>query len=128
MADLQRSVYLAPYQDEPHLLLGRLYERAGRVGEAIDEFKVALWCRETAGARIALGRAYVASGDKAAARQEFERALILAPDSAEARDWLRKIGGLDPQAARDARPQSAGFIVLRSAAVTCPIPDSAKSN
>ena len=93
MANLQRSIYLAPYQDEPHLLLGRLYERAGRTSEAIDEFKVALWCRETAAARIALGRAFVAVGDKDAARKELERALVLAPDSAEAKDWLKKIGG-----------------------------------
>ena len=93
IANLQRSVYLAPYQDEPHLLLGRLYERAGRISDAIDELKVAIWCRETAAARIELGRVYVSSGDKDAARKEFERALVLAPDSAEARDWLRKIGG-----------------------------------
>jgi Flp pilus assembly protein TadD len=91
--DLQRSVYLAPYEDEPHLLLGRLYERAGRLGEAIDEFKVALWCRETVVARIALGRTLFASGDRDAARREFERVLVLAPDSTEAKDWLRKIGG-----------------------------------
>jgi tetratricopeptide (TPR) repeat protein len=93
IANLQRSIYLAPYQDEPHLLLGRLYEQAGRLSEAIDELKVALWCRETVAARIALGRVFVASGDKDAARKEFDRALVLAPDSTEARDWLRKIGG-----------------------------------
>lgn len=93
MADLQRSIYLAPYEDEPHLLLGRLYERAGRLRQATDEFKVALWCRETVGARVALGRAFFESGDRDAARREFERALVLAPDSAEVKDWLRKIGG-----------------------------------
>ena len=93
IASLQRSIYLAPYQEEPHLLLGRLYERAGRIGEAIDEFKVAIWCRETVAARIALGRAFFSSGDKDAAKKEFERALALAPDSAEAREWLKKIGG-----------------------------------
>lgn len=93
IANLQRSIYLAPYQDEPHLLLGRLYERAGRLSESIDELKVALWCRETVAARLALGRVYVASGDKDSARKQFERVLVLAPDSTEARDWLRKIGG-----------------------------------
>ena len=50
-------------------------------------------CRETAAARIALGSALFDSGDRAAAKIEFERALVLAPDSAEARDWLKKIGG-----------------------------------
>jgi tetratricopeptide (TPR) repeat protein len=93
LVELRRSVYLAPYEDEPHLLLGRIFRRTGRVGEAIDEYKVAIWCRETAAARIGLGSALFDSGDRAAARTEFERALALAPDSAEARDWLKKIGG-----------------------------------
>jgi tetratricopeptide (TPR) repeat protein len=93
VANLQRSIYLAPYQDEPHLMLGRLYEKAGRLSEAIDELKVAIWCRETVAARIALGRVFVGSGDKDAARKEFQRVLTLAPDNTEARDWLRKIGG-----------------------------------
>jgi len=93
VADLRRSIYLAPYEDEPHLLLGRVYQRAGRLGEAIDEFKVAIWCRESAAARIALGSAQFDNGDRDAARREFERALVLAPDSAEARAWLKRIGG-----------------------------------
>lgn len=93
VTEIQRSVYLAPYEDEPHLLLGRLFERAGRIGEAIDEFKVAVWCKESAAARIGLGRTYFQSGDRDAARRELERALVLAPDSAEAKEWLKKIGG-----------------------------------
>ena len=96
IAELRRAIYLAPYEDEPHLLLGRLYQKAGRFAEAIDEFKVALWSRETAAARLALGQALVGAGDREAARREFERVLALAPDStdaADARVWLKKIGG-----------------------------------
>jgi Tfp pilus assembly protein PilF len=93
VTELRRSVYLAPYEDEPHLLLGRAYQRSGRVGAAIDEYKVAIWCRETAAARIALGSALFESGDRGAARTEFERAIVLAPDSADALAWLKKIGG-----------------------------------
>jgi tetratricopeptide (TPR) repeat protein len=93
VADLRRSIYLAPYEDEPHLLLGRVYQRAGRLGEAIDEFKVAIWCRESAAARIALGSALFENGERDAARREFERALVLSPDSADARAWLKRIGG-----------------------------------
>ena len=88
---LRHAVYLSPYQDEPHLLLGRLYERAGRLPEAIDEFKVAIWCRETIDARLALGTALLASGEKDAARAEAERVLALRADSVEARALLEKI-------------------------------------
>jgi Flp pilus assembly protein TadD len=42
---------------------------------------------------LALGRALAQSGDREAARRALERALVLAPDSAEAREWLKKIGG-----------------------------------
>jgi tetratricopeptide (TPR) repeat protein len=92
-SELRRAIYLAPYEDEPHLLLGRLYERSGRTGQAIDEFKVAIWCRETAVARLSLGRVLLATGDREGAKREVDRALVLDPNSAEARDLLRKIGG-----------------------------------
>jgi tetratricopeptide (TPR) repeat protein len=91
--ELRRAIYLAPYEDEPHLLLGRIYHRGGRLTEAIDEFKVAIWCRETAAARLALAQALAASGEREAARVEVRRALVLAPASAEARALLAKLGG-----------------------------------
>lgn len=91
--ELRRAIYLSPYEDEPHVLLGRIYERAGRLSEAIDEFKVALWCRETAGAHVALGAALLESGDRDGARREATRALALDPQSADAAALVRRIGG-----------------------------------
>ena len=91
--ELRRAIYLAPYEDEPHLLLGQVYHRAGRLTEAIDEFKVAIWCRETAVARLALGQALFAAGEKDAARREAERALVLSPGLTDARDLLKRLGG-----------------------------------
>lgn len=91
--ELRRAIYLAPYRDEPHLLLGRVYQRSGRLEEAIDEFKVALWCRETVDGRVALGTALLEAGDRDAARKEVERALVLDPASAAARALLARIGG-----------------------------------
>lgn len=90
--ELKRAVYLSPYEDQPHLLLGRLYQRGGQIAEAIEEFKVAIWCRETAAARVALGNALLESGEKDAARREADRALILTPNFPEARDLIRRIG------------------------------------
>jgi tetratricopeptide (TPR) repeat protein len=91
--ELRRAIYLAHYEDEPHLLLGQVYHRAGRLTEAIDEFKVAIWCRETAAARVALGQALLDAGEKDAARREAQRAIVLAPASTDARDLLRRLGG-----------------------------------
>lgn len=93
VGELRRAIYLRPYEDEPHVLLGRIYQRGGRLPEAIDEFRIAVWCRDTAAARIRLGEALLESGDRDAARQEAQRALALSPESPEARALLARIGG-----------------------------------
>ncbi len=95
--ELRRAIYLSPYLAEAHLLLGRVYLRAGRVREAIDAFKIAIWSQETADAHVALAEAYLQTDDVAAARREVERALALDPTSADARklraDLDRRGGG-----------------------------------
>jgi Tfp pilus assembly protein PilF len=91
-SELRRAIYLAPYEDVPHVLLGKIYQRGGRLNEAIDEFKVAIWCRDSAEARVALASALLDSGDKDAARREVDRALTLDPNSADAKALLKKIG------------------------------------
>jgi Tfp pilus assembly protein PilF len=91
-SELRRAIYLAPYEDLPHVLLGKIYQRGGRLNEAIDEFKVAIWCRDSAEARVALASALLDSGDKDAARREVDRALTLDPNSADAKALLKKIG------------------------------------
>lgn len=93
IAALARAVYLSPYDDEPHLLLGRLYAKGGRSSDAMDEFKVAIWCKETSAARLGLASAYLDAGDAVSARREAERALALDPNSADAKALLKKIGG-----------------------------------
>ena len=93
MPELQRAIYLAPYDSEPHVLLGRLLERGGRLAEAIDEFKIAIWAKETPEARVALGAALLENGDAAGARREAQRALTLQPDYAPAKELLKKLGG-----------------------------------
>ena len=93
IAELRRSLYLAPYQTEAHLLLGRLYLRNGRIAESIDALTISLWSQETAPARVTLAEAYLAGGDIVAAQREVDRALMLAPDLIEARslqESLRK--------------------------------------
>ena len=96
IAELRRSLYLSPYQADAHLLLGRIYLREGRVAEAIDALTISVWSQETAEARTAAAEAYLAAADLTAARREIDRALVLAPDSAEAKALLQRL--TSPQA------------------------------
>jgi Flp pilus assembly protein TadD len=91
--ELRRAIFLSPYEDEPHMLLGTMDLRAGRVSEAIDEFKLALWSRESVAAHVALGGALLEAGKRDLARVEADRALVMQPDSAAARALLVRIGG-----------------------------------
>jgi len=43
IAELRRTVFLAPYDSEAHLLLARIYLRRGRTQEAIDALTIAVW-------------------------------------------------------------------------------------
>jgi len=91
VTELLRAVYLAPYEAQAHLLLGRIYLRTGQLPAAIDAFKIALWSQESVEGRIALAQAYLQVKDMASARQALERALVLDPSSAEAKELLSKL-------------------------------------
>ena len=91
LIELQRAVYLSPYQAEAHLLIGRIHLRAGRLADAVTAFKIALWSEESAAGHAALGEAYRQAKDPVAARLEAERALTLAPELPEARALLERL-------------------------------------
>ena len=93
MVELNHAIYLSPYLADAHLLLGRSLLRTGRVHEAIDAFKIALWSAETATAHAALGEAYRQDKNPEAARAEAERALALDPALADARQLLSRLEG-----------------------------------
>jgi tetratricopeptide (TPR) repeat protein len=89
--ELNRAVYLSPYEAEAHLLLGRIHLRNGRVHAAIDALKISLWSTETAQAHVVLAEAYLQAKNPASARAEAERALTLDPASSDAKHLLEKI-------------------------------------
>jgi Flp pilus assembly protein TadD len=91
LAELQKAVYLSPYEAEPHLLIGRIYLRTGRPKEAIDALRISIWSQETTDAHLALGQALLQTNDRAGARAEAARALQLDPASANAKALLSKI-------------------------------------
>jgi tetratricopeptide (TPR) repeat protein len=91
VVELDHALYLSPYLAAGHLMLGRIHLRNGRVLDAIDAFKIALWSEETAAAHAALGEAYRQRKDLAAARAEADRALALDPGSVEARQLVARL-------------------------------------
>ena len=91
MASFRRAVYLAPYDAEAHLLLGRVYLRGGRVQEAVDEFTISIWSRDSVAARLALAEAYIQSQNMAGARSELQVVLRREPTNPDARRLLTRI-------------------------------------
>jgi Flp pilus assembly protein TadD len=91
MLELRRAVYLSPYETQAHLLIGRIHLRGGRRQEAVDALKISIWSEDSAPARVALAEAYLKLGNKAAARTELERALVLDPASADAKRLLSEL-------------------------------------
>ena len=92
ITELARAIYLSPYEADAHLLMGRVYLRTGETASAINAFKIALWSQETAEGRVALAQAYLQMKDQAEARQALERALVLDPNSAQAKELLGTLG------------------------------------
>ena len=77
LQELNRVLFLSPYEARAHLLVGRIHLRSGRLAEAIDALKISLWSEETAEAHTTLAEAYLAAKEIDAARSEAERALAM---------------------------------------------------
>jgi tetratricopeptide (TPR) repeat protein len=88
LQELNRALFLSPYEARAHLLVGRIHLRGGRLAEAIDALKISLWSEETAEAHAALAETYLAAKDGKAARAEAERALAINPAEQAARRVL----------------------------------------
>jgi tetratricopeptide (TPR) repeat protein len=96
MAELQRAVFLSPYEAEAHLLIGRIHLRAGRPREAVAALKISIWSKDSAAAHAALGEAYLRLKDTSNARAQAQQALALEPDMPEAVALLKRIEGGRP--------------------------------
>jgi Tfp pilus assembly protein PilF len=90
LQELNRALFLSPYEARAHLLVGRIHLRSGRVAEAIDALTISLWSEETAAAHAVFAEAYLAAKDLPAARSEAERALAIDPGDETARSVLAR--------------------------------------
>lgn len=84
--EVQRALYLTPYDAEALLLLGRAQARSGLLQEAIGTLKIAIWSAESAAAHVELGAVLLRTRDAAGALRAAERALVLEPQHGAAAD------------------------------------------
>jgi tetratricopeptide (TPR) repeat protein len=89
--ELRRTLFLSPYQADAHLLLARIHLRGGRVRDAIDALNISIWSNETAEAHAVLAQAHFDARDLELARGEATRALVLDPQSVEAKRILEQL-------------------------------------
>lgn len=102
LSELQRTVFLSPYDADAHLLIGRIHLRDGRPREAVDALKISIWSQDSTAARLALADAYLRLKDPASAKAQAQRALQIDPTSADAKAMLDRIdrGGFAPRSRR----------------------------
>jgi len=90
---LLRAIYLSPYDHDAHLLLGRIYLRGGRVGDAIAALKISIWSDDSLAARLALADAYEKAGQINEARTELQNVLSRDASNGEAKQRLDRLAG-----------------------------------
>lgn len=94
MNELNRVLFLSPYDAQAHLLAGRLHLRAGHARDAIDALNISIWSVDSAEAHAVLAQAYLDARETEQARREAQRALEMDPTQAAARALL---GTLPPR-------------------------------
>ncbi len=86
-----RAARRSPGSPEAHRGLAEIYERRGKLDEAIRELRASLWSKEDPAARVALAKLYLQRKRPADAVSELRAALQADPGSAEAKQMLRSI-------------------------------------
>ncbi|MFQ5662342.1 MAG: tetratricopeptide repeat protein [Terriglobia bacterium] len=83
--EFTQAILLDPDAYLAHFFLAEIYQRQGRLQEAISELKASLWSQESVRARLRLAEIYLKQNHLPQARQQVQAALALEPDNAAAR-------------------------------------------
>lgn len=81
-----------PHDPAAHRGLAEILHRRQRLDEAVAEYRASLEARDSATVRTALAHLYLEQKKNALAREELEKALKLAPNYAEAKRLLERLG------------------------------------
>ncbi len=82
--ELKKAIALHPFHGEPHFCLGQIYEKRGDIEKAKRKYQ------EAERAHLKYGQALLSWGQPEKAAREFKKALMLNPESEEARKGLEE--------------------------------------
>lgn len=95
-SEFRAALAADPHNASAHRELGQVYRSRGKLDEAIREFQLSLAERDSAEVHNMLAHVYLAQNKPALARAEAEKAVKLAPNYAEARELLERLGKSRP--------------------------------
>jgi len=86
------AVAADPHNASAHRELAEIYQRRGKLDDAVAELQLSLAARDSAVVRTRLARIYLEQKKVDLAREEVEKAVKLAPNYPEARELLEHLG------------------------------------
>ncbi len=88
LAAARKYLELVPKEPNPHDSLAELSRVMGRFDDAFSEYRTALQLDPTfSSAQLGIADTYALAGDQVRARLEYEKAIKIAPNEAEAAEW-----------------------------------------
>jgi predicted Zn-dependent protease len=82
-AQMERYIALEPNQPNPHDSYGELLRLAGKFDEALAQYRLSIQIDPNFGSELGVADTYAVMGNEAAAREEYERAIVFAVDEGD---------------------------------------------
>ena len=82
-AQMERYIALEPNQPNPHDSYGELLRLAGKFDEALAQYRLSIKIDSNFGSELGVADTYAVMGNEAAAREEYERAIVFASDESD---------------------------------------------
>jgi len=86
-AQMERYIALEPNQPNPYDSYGELLRLAGKFDEALEQYRRSIRIDPNFGSEIGVADTYAVMGNEAAAREEYERAIVFATDESDKLDY-----------------------------------------
>ncbi|MEE9234518.1 MAG: tetratricopeptide repeat protein [Candidatus Acidoferrales bacterium] len=102
--EFTEAILLDPGSYRAHFLLAEIYNRQGRLADAISELKASLWSQESVSARLRLAELYLLQKRPGEARAQVAAALALDPTNPDAQALQTRLAALEREARTEGDP------------------------